>query len=444
LNFNLQATSPCCGCGLNGFDIGAKFFHDVPEATPFLGISTTGFTGQVTLRWVSPIRTVHGNPLDTLREALIWRSDSLIARIDLAHAPDTLEYTDVIPRPDFFRYQVCVVDTMNRKGRLLYDTERWFGGPIRGILIWELDPTPISGSAIETGLREIGYIDEIYTGDYAGKYLPNTNVDAVFVCLGIYSNNHVLSSGEGQILKDYLDAGGNVYMEGGDTWYYDTQTPVHPMFKIHATSDGSGDLYRVVGQQGTVFEPFQFQYGGENAYMDHIEAEPLGQRILVNPGTETGIGVASSETAYKTVGTSFELGGLEDGTGTSTKRELLRRISEIFGLALTQIQVNSGNPVLPEEFVLRSNYPNPFNNTTKIEFGLPEAGIVEINIYNITGQRVFSENPGKLNGGWHSFTWNGTNHNRALAASGIYFYRISFTNGQGKKFQKSGKMSMMK
>jgi len=40
---------------------------------------------------------------------------------------------------------------------------------------------------------------------------------SVFVCLGIYPDNYQLANNEGQALADFLDAGGRVYMEGGDT-----------------------------------------------------------------------------------------------------------------------------------------------------------------------------------------------------------------------------------
>ena len=44
-----------------------------------------------------------------------------------------------------------------------------------------------------------------------------------------------LAHAEGQALADYLNAGGMIYMEGGDTWYYDDPTPVHAMFNINGT-----------------------------------------------------------------------------------------------------------------------------------------------------------------------------------------------------------------
>ncbi len=45
-------------------------------------------------------------------------------------------------------------------------------------------------------------------------------------------------------------------------------------------------------------------------------------------------------------------------------------------------------PEAPTEFMLRANYPNPFNPTTNIAYALPKDGNVRIEIFNSIGQRV--------------------------------------------------------
>ena len=42
----------------------------------------------------------------------------------------------------------------------------------------------------------------------------------------------------------------------------------------------------------------------------------------------------------------------------------------------------------PVEFALEQNYPNPFNPTTTINYSIPEAGNIEIKIYDIIGNEV--------------------------------------------------------
>ncbi|NOX48898.1 MAG: PKD domain-containing protein [Chlorobi bacterium] len=153
---------------------------------------------------------------------------------------------------------------------------------------------------------------------------------SVFLCLGIYADNHVLSSGEGQEFADFLNAGGNLYMEGGDTWYYDSPTPVHPMFNINATEDGTSDLSNVLGEDGTFTEGMSFGYSGDNSYVDHLTATSPAFEILANQSPAYGTGVAYDAGTYKTIGCSHEFGGLDDGT--STKTELMAKYLEFFGI----------------------------------------------------------------------------------------------------------------
>ncbi|MCD4683208.1 MAG: hypothetical protein K8R86_08000, partial [Bacteroidales bacterium] len=83
------------------------------------------------------------------------------------------------------------------------------------VLILDLDGNHNSAPAMETCLEDMDVAFETLTSFPADLNLYST----IFTCLGIYSSNHVLSSGEGQSLADYLNNGGSLYMEGGDTWY---------------------------------------------------------------------------------------------------------------------------------------------------------------------------------------------------------------------------------
>jgi hypothetical protein len=82
---------------------------------------------------------------------------------------------------------------------------------------------------------------------------------------------------------------------------------------------------------------------------------------------------------------------------------------------------------IPSSYSL-SNYPNPFNPVTKIQFSIPDAGAqyiapVRIVVYDIIGKEVASPVNQKLNPGSYEITFDGSNLN-----SGIYFYSL-FVNG---------------
>jgi len=81
-------------------------------------------------------------------------------------------------------------------------------------------------------------------------------------------------------------------------------------------------------------------------------------------------------------------------------------------------------PVLPKEFSLYQNYPNPFNPATEISFDLPKACDVELEIYNIAGQKVISLISQPMEAGRHVVQWDSRDDNGSRVSSGIYLYRL--------------------
>ena len=79
----------------------------------------------------------------------------------------------------------------------------------------------------------------------------------------------------------------------------------------------------------------------------------------------------------------------------------------------------------PNSFVLNQNWPNPFNPSTNISFTLQMAGIVQLNIYNILGEKIKTLAIGKQSRGEHTFTWNGKNDSGMSVRSGTYIYQLN-------------------
>ena len=95
---------------------------------------------------------------------------------------------------------------------------------------------------------------------------------------------------------------------------------------------------------------------------------------------------------------------------------------------------------VPENFYLSNNYPNPFNPTTSIIFGLSSSAEIKINIYNILGQRIFEFSKGRLEAGSYNFIWNGENQIGEKVTSGIYFYEME----AGNEYREIKKMTLLK
>jgi hypothetical protein len=100
---------------------------------------------------------------------------------------------------------------------------------------------------------------------------------------------------------------------------------------------------------------------------------------------------------------------------------------------------------LPTDFALSQNYPNPFNPTTTIRFALPLASNVSLKIYNLLGEEVYTLADEVMNPGYVTMTWNGRNEAGKLAASGVYFYRMTAKSVDGsRQFIENKKMLLLK
>ena len=89
---------------------------------------------------------------------------------------------------------------------------------------------------------------------------------------------------------------------------------------------------------------------------------------------------------------------------------------------------NNLNAMVPTEFVLENAYPNPFNPTTNIRYGLSENTNVNIMIYDMTGRLVSKYDIGEKSPGWYNFQWNGTDHYDQKVGTGMYFLTIVAEN----------------
>ena len=85
----------------------------------------------------------------------------------------------------------------------------------------------------------------------------------------------------------------------------------------------------------------------------------------------------------------------------------------------SMVGIDGNDGVIPHEFALYHNYPNPFNPATTIEFSIPETQRVTLKVYNLMGQEAVTLVDGELQAGYHATKWHAGN-----MASGIYFYRL--------------------
>ena len=82
-------------------------------------------------------------------------------------------------------------------------------------------------------------------------------------------------------------------------------------------------------------------------------------------------------------------------------------------------------PQLPTSIELMQNYPNPFNPTTSINYTISNNSAVQLDIFNIKGQKVSTLVNEQKDPGTYNVEWNGTNSSGTNVSSGIYLYRLT-------------------
>lgn len=84
---------------------------------------------------------------------------------------------------------------------------------------------------------------------------------------------------------------------------------------------------------------------------------------------------------------------------------------------------DEAGPPVPD-FVLYPAFPNPCNSSTTLSFSIPTASHADLNIYNILGQKIKTVIDGKLEAGYHNFSWNGEDDGGQDVSSGLYIYKL--------------------
>lgn len=95
--------------------------------------------------------------------------------------------------------------------------------------------------------------------------------------------------------------------------------------------------------------------------------------------------------------------------------------------------------LVPVEYKLGNNYPNPFNPFTVISYDLPLFSDVHIDVYNILGEKICDLVNESQTAGVHTVAWNGQDDLGNTMNSGLYFYRLRSGN-----YSKVKRMVMIK
>ena len=107
--------------------------------------------------------------------------------------------------------------------------------------------------------------------------------------------------------------------------------------------------------------------------------------------------------------------------------------SEVFEFS-TETSTNTEEESFPSAFLLEQNYPNPFNPSTQIQYALPEATQVTLEVFNSVGQKVMDLVNGQQSAGYHTATFDASG-----LSSGVYLYKLTTPT-----FSQTNKMLLIK
>jgi hypothetical protein len=106
----------------------------------------------------------------------------------------------------------------------------------------------------------------------------------------------------------------------------------------------------------------------------------------------------------------------------------------VYFRSITALGIDDPEPVFGQNFLLYSNYPNPFNPRTTIAFNMGQQGKVTLDVYNVLGQKVRSLIAGTRQGGLHSLQWDGRDNSGNALATGVYLLQLkAFGDVQTRK-----------
>jgi hypothetical protein len=152
----------------------------------------------------------------------------------------------------------------------------------------------------------------------------------------------------------------------------------------------------------------------------NINILPVLSTVSIEPGCEVSWLMIHHPDYYPLLPGSHTITGILEGYGEDSIH------IEISG----NLAINEENmPGRPAAEIILSNYPNPFNPDTTIEFELTEPERVKISIFNARGELMRILTDDHYPGGKHTLLWNGSDSHGNTLPSGIYFSYLTYKGG---------------
>ncbi len=202
-------------------------------------------------------------------------------------------------------------------------------------------------------------------------------------------------------------------------WGHDDEDEAAKIAQTYLTEDGTGNQLNCFWGDGYTFNDMVIS---DDCRSVKLRAERIGSgngRVYnIHISVSDSAGNVADTMYAVTVPKSKKKPAVDDGPVYTVISDCHEE--EEAKIALQKI----AEAAIPDQYALLQNYPNPFNPETEIRFQLPEAGLVEIRIYNMLGQQIRMLTSQSYEAGYHSLRWNGQDSRGANVASGVYIYEL--------------------
>jgi len=246
-------------------------------------------------------------------------------------------------------------------------------------------------------------------GTYRDCTHPSEEADGALACVVMKSGIVLLGSGPGTAIIDAELRGMCIYCKG-------VNNAVIEGFTLMNADCPAGDCVCAPGVYCRLSSP-------------HIRSCDIGP----NHGgdvicAETSAPVISRCNLEGNAGNGRDALHVEDGSNPVVENCTIEGATTPGGNGSALSDTGDSGVRITRSPLVASPAPNPFKQSTTIEFALTEPTRVTLRIYDVTGREVASLRECPMSVGTHRVTWEGTTHSGARASSGIYFYRLTAGN----------------
>lgn len=292
-----------------------------------------------------------------------------------------------------------------------------------------------------------------------------TEYEIVDYILGDESTaEETFSDSEQALVSNYLENGGKLFVSGSEiAWDLDYKGSTSDKKFIHnylkakysadAPGDESGRHYHVSGLDDGPFagmENIAFDDGTHGTmnikWPDALAPINGGKSVLqydnVSNHKIAGITYSGNFGDGEKTGKVVYLGfPLESVYHAPHRNEIMARVIDFF--TTSPNPTDNNKPLLPKQFALSQNSPNPFNPFTTINYKVPVKSNVMINIFDLQGKSIKTLVNQLKTPDYYQVVWDATDARGQIVPSGMYLYQMIAKNNT-TSFSQTGKMLFLK